>query len=109
MITEVRKRRLTKILLFLPSTCRRIINNDPPYPKYFSEDMVSLLRKLLVKDPKHRLGNSADDADAIKQHRFFKVCQSMCALVCMLTVVCCSLACVCVCVCVCVCCVCVCV
>ena len=52
---------------------RRIINNEPPFPKYFSPEMISLLKQLMVKDPRNRLGAGPEDALAIKKHHFFEV------------------------------------
>ena len=39
---------------------------------YLNEVSYDLICKLLVKDPKKRLGHSEDDAKAIKRHEFFK-------------------------------------
>lgn len=39
---------------------------------YLSSIAFDLISKLLVKDPKSRLGHSKDDAKPIKEHEFFK-------------------------------------
>ena len=38
---------------------------------YFNEDVSSLLKKLLERNPKKRLGCKAEDADEIKAHPWF--------------------------------------
>lgn len=46
---------------------------EPEYPqKYFSEDAVSLIKGLLIKDPKQRLGHGSTGIDDIKSHRWFR-------------------------------------
>jgi len=41
------------------------------YPRSLSARSQTLLRGLLTKDPKHRLGSGSDDASPIKLHPFF--------------------------------------
>ena len=41
-------------------------------PNFVSENAKSLLKGLLQKDPKKRLGGSARDAEEIKEHKFFE-------------------------------------
>lgn len=41
------------------------------YPRSLSARAQTLLRGLLTKDPKHRLGSGSDDATPIKTHAFF--------------------------------------
>ena len=41
-------------------------------PNYVSENAKSLLKGLLQKDPKKRLGGSIRDAEEIKEHKFFE-------------------------------------
>ena len=41
-------------------------------PNYVSPEATDLLRKLLERDPNKRLGGSAEDAQEIKEHPFFK-------------------------------------
>ncbi|XP_053304774.1 ribosomal protein S6 kinase alpha-5-like [Spea bombifrons] len=49
---------------------RRILKMDPSYPSTLSAEARDLLQKLLLKDPKKRLG--ATGACPIKDHPFFK-------------------------------------
>ncbi|KAG2469426.1 KS6A5 kinase, partial [Polypterus senegalus] len=52
--------------------CRRIMRCDPPYPHEMSPLARDLLHKLLVKDPRKRLGSGPQGAAEIKSHPFFK-------------------------------------
>jgi serine/threonine protein kinase len=49
---------------------KMIIENKPTFPSYFSAEAIDLIQKLLVNDPKNRLG--ATDHEEIKKHPFFK-------------------------------------
>uniref|UniRef100_A0A672J4Q4 Serine/threonine-protein kinase N2-like n=1 Tax=Salarias fasciatus TaxID=181472 RepID=A0A672J4Q4_SALFA len=49
-----------------------IVNDDVRYPSFLSPESVSLIQKLLQKDPDLRLGAGKDDASEIKRHRFFQ-------------------------------------
>jgi len=49
-----------------------ILEDDVVYPIHMSRDSVSLLQKLLAKDPNKRLGAGPNDADDIKKHSYFK-------------------------------------
>jgi len=51
---------------------RRILKTQPPIPQYLSSDVADFISKLLVKDPRQRLGGGEADADELKQHPFFK-------------------------------------
>ncbi|XP_039625304.1 ribosomal protein S6 kinase alpha-4 [Polypterus senegalus] len=51
---------------------RRIMRCDPPYPHEMSPLARDLLHKLLVKDPRKRLGSGPQGAAEIKSHPFFK-------------------------------------
>ncbi|KAJ8405177.1 hypothetical protein AAFF_G00321680 [Aldrovandia affinis] len=51
---------------------RRILRCDPPFPPEISPLARDLLRKLLVKDPRKRLGSGPRGAEDIKGHPFFK-------------------------------------
>lgn len=53
--------RLSAIFL-LPSPLQK----EPPYPRYFSRELRSLLKGLLTKVPYKRLGAGPRDAKAIK-------------------------------------------
>jgi len=49
-----------------------ILEDDIIYPINMSRDSVSILQKLLTKDPNKRLGAGPNDAEDIKKHAFFK-------------------------------------
>ncbi|KAG9044224.1 Serine/threonine kinase [Tulasnella sp. UAMH 9824] len=48
-----------------------ILEDEPLYPITMPRDAVSLLQKLLTRDPNRRLGSGESDAEEIKKHRFF--------------------------------------
>lgn len=52
---------------------RRILKSEPPYPQEMSALSKDIIQRLLMKDPKKRLGCGPTDADEIKQHPFFQV------------------------------------
>lgn len=49
----------------------KIRKGDLTYPRYLSPRSVALLRGLLTRDPRGRLGSGPTDADDIKGHPFF--------------------------------------
>ncbi|OSX59795.1 hypothetical protein POSPLADRAFT_1172041 [Postia placenta MAD-698-R-SB12] len=49
-----------------------ILEDEPLYPITMPRDAVSVLQKLLTRDPKRRLGSGEADAEEIKRHPFFK-------------------------------------
>jgi len=49
----------------------KIRKSELTYPRYLSPRAVSLLRGLLMRDPKRRLGSGPTDAEEIKSHPFF--------------------------------------
>ncbi|KAN0087748.1 hypothetical protein V8E55_006369 [Tylopilus felleus] len=49
-----------------------ILEDEPLYPITMPRDAVSILQKLLTRDPARRLGSSKADAEEIKRHPFFK-------------------------------------
>ncbi|XP_040831095.1 ribosomal protein S6 kinase alpha-5 isoform X5 [Ochotona curzoniae] len=51
---------------------RRILKSEPPYPQEMSAVAKDLIQRLLMKDPKKRLGCGPRDADEIKEHLFFQ-------------------------------------
>ncbi|XP_006104766.1 ribosomal protein S6 kinase alpha-5 isoform X1 [Myotis lucifugus] len=51
---------------------RRILKSEPPYPQDMSALAKDLIQRLLMKDPKKRLGCGPRDADEIKEHLFFQ-------------------------------------
>lgn len=60
--------------------CRRILKTQPPIPQYLSSDVADFISKLLVKDPRQRLGGGEADAEELKQHPFFKVSIFCCVI-----------------------------
>ncbi|XP_067845119.1 ribosomal protein S6 kinase alpha-5-like [Heptranchias perlo] len=51
---------------------RRILKNDPPFPVEIGPTAKNLIQKLLMKDPKQRLGSGPIGAEEIKSHAFFQ-------------------------------------
>lgn len=51
---------------------KRILKSDPPYPQEMSELVKDLIRHLLMKNPKKRLGCGPAGSDEIKKHPFFQ-------------------------------------
>ncbi|KAF8635922.1 hypothetical protein AX15_000099 [Amanita polypyramis BW_CC] len=49
-----------------------ILEDEPLYPITMPRDAVSILQKLLTKDPNRRLGSGKEDAEEIKRQPFFK-------------------------------------
>ncbi|KAI0754912.1 hypothetical protein C8Q80DRAFT_1216700 [Daedaleopsis nitida] len=49
-----------------------ILEDEPLYPITMPRDAVSILQKLLTRDPSRRLGSGKGDAEEIKRHPFFK-------------------------------------
>ncbi|XP_069369418.1 serine/threonine-protein kinase N2 [Paralichthys olivaceus] len=49
-----------------------IVNDDVRFPRFLSPESVSLVQKLLQKNPETRLGAGEEDASEIKRHRFFQ-------------------------------------
>ncbi|XP_067007640.1 ribosomal protein S6 kinase alpha-5 [Anabrus simplex] len=50
---------------------RRILKTNPPIPDELSPEVSDFISKLLVKDPRKRLGGGAGDAEELKSHPFF--------------------------------------
>ncbi|CAH8510248.1 unnamed protein product [Heterobilharzia americana] len=53
------------------ATTRKILTAPLRFPPSFSSEVISLIRGLLKRDPKERLG-SKEDMEEIKRHKFFK-------------------------------------
>ncbi|XP_076066239.1 ribosomal protein S6 kinase alpha-5-like isoform X2 [Oratosquilla oratoria] len=51
---------------------RRILKTQPPIPEELSPEVSDFISKLLVKDPRQRLGGGPGDAEELKRHAFFK-------------------------------------
>uniref|UniRef100_A0A6Q2YZ30 Ribosomal protein S6 kinase n=1 Tax=Esox lucius TaxID=8010 RepID=A0A6Q2YZ30_ESOLU len=45
---------------------------DPPFPKDMGSLAKDLIQRLLIKDPKKRLGSGPDGADNVKKHPFYQ-------------------------------------
>lgn len=52
---------------------RRILKIDPPIPDDLCPPVKDFICKLLIKDPRRRLGGGPSDAQEVKTHPFFKV------------------------------------
>jgi serine/threonine protein kinase len=53
-------------------TARRINTEQPYIPGHLSPDAKHFISKLLIKNPRERLGGGKDDADELKRHPFLK-------------------------------------
>ncbi|XP_056630842.1 ribosomal protein S6 kinase alpha-5-like isoform X1 [Diorhabda sublineata] len=51
---------------------KRILKSVPPIPDYLGAEVADFITKLLVKDPRKRLGGGEEDAKELKRHPFFK-------------------------------------
>ena len=51
---------------------KRILKSDAPMPGFLSDDVKDFILKLLVKEPRKRLGGGVSDAEEVKTHRFFR-------------------------------------
>ncbi|KAK0405062.1 hypothetical protein QR680_017781 [Steinernema hermaphroditum] len=49
-----------------------IVNDDVRYPRFLSIESISIMRRLMRKNPDKRLGSGEGDAAEVKQQRFFK-------------------------------------
>jgi len=49
-----------------------ILEDEPLYPITMPRDAVSILQKLLTRDPSRRLGSGKEDAEELKRQPFFK-------------------------------------
>ncbi|KAI5288388.1 Serine/threonine kinase [Ascosphaera aggregata] len=49
-----------------------ILSDDPLYPIQMPRDSVSILQKLLTREPERRLGSGPTDAQEIMSHAFFR-------------------------------------
>ncbi|VDM96885.1 unnamed protein product [Thelazia callipaeda] len=49
-----------------------IVNDDVRYPRFLSIESISIMRRLMRKNPEKRLGAGVNDALDVKQQRFFK-------------------------------------
>ncbi|XP_053621045.1 ribosomal protein S6 kinase alpha-4-like isoform X2 [Plodia interpunctella] len=51
---------------------KRIVRCSYPVPTEVSPEVQDFIKKLLVKDPRRRLGGGDDDAEELKRHPFFQ-------------------------------------
>ncbi|KAM9434968.1 serine/threonine-protein kinase N1b isoform 1-T1 [Clarias gariepinus] len=49
-----------------------IVNDEVRYPRFLSTDAISLMRRLLRRNPERRLGSSEKDAEDVKKQPFFR-------------------------------------
>lgn len=57
---------------------RRILKKDPPFPKDMGPLAKDIIQRLLVKDPKKRLGSGPNGAENVKKHPFYQVGPALC-------------------------------
>uniref|UniRef100_A0A0N4ZPC4 protein kinase C n=1 Tax=Parastrongyloides trichosuri TaxID=131310 RepID=A0A0N4ZPC4_PARTI len=48
-----------------------IVNDDVRYPRFLSIEAISIMRRLMRKNPERRLGGGEKDAKEVKEQRFF--------------------------------------
>ncbi|KAJ7986667.1 hypothetical protein DPEC_G00342260 [Dallia pectoralis] len=49
-----------------------IVNDEVRYPKFLSTEAISIMRRLLRRNPERRLGAGEKDAEEVKKHPFFR-------------------------------------
>uniref|UniRef100_A0A8C2BL43 protein kinase C n=1 Tax=Cyprinus carpio TaxID=7962 RepID=A0A8C2BL43_CYPCA len=49
-----------------------IVNDEVRYPKFLSTEAISIMRRLLRRNPERRLGAGERDAEEVKRHPFFR-------------------------------------
>ncbi|XP_018915504.1 serine/threonine-protein kinase N isoform X2 [Bemisia tabaci] len=49
-----------------------IVNDEVRYPRFLSLEAISIMRRLLRKNPERRLGSSERDAEDVKKQAFFR-------------------------------------
>ncbi|ETN70444.1 protein kinase domain protein [Necator americanus] len=49
-----------------------IVNDEVRYPRFLSIESISIMRRLMRKNPEKRLGAGEKDAEDVKMQRFFK-------------------------------------
>ncbi|XP_033210447.1 ribosomal protein S6 kinase alpha-5-like isoform X2 [Belonocnema kinseyi] len=55
-----------------PEISRRILKTEPPIPSHLNSTVRNFITRLLVKDPRQRLGGGPRDAKELKEHAFFR-------------------------------------
>ncbi|XP_022915732.1 ribosomal protein S6 kinase alpha-5-like isoform X2 [Onthophagus taurus] len=51
---------------------RRILKTTPPIPSSLGKEVADFISRLLVRDPRQRLGGGGEDAKELKRHPFFR-------------------------------------
>uniref|UniRef100_A0A8C5X5Q7 Serine/threonine-protein kinase N2 n=1 Tax=Malurus cyaneus samueli TaxID=2593467 RepID=A0A8C5X5Q7_9PASS len=49
-----------------------IVNDEVRYPRFLSTEAISIMRRLLRRNPERRLGAGEKDAEDVKKHHFFR-------------------------------------
>uniref|UniRef100_A0AAR2JEK6 protein kinase C n=1 Tax=Pygocentrus nattereri TaxID=42514 RepID=A0AAR2JEK6_PYGNA len=49
-----------------------IVNDEVRYPRFLSTESISIMRRLLRRNPERRLGAGERDAEEVKKHLFFR-------------------------------------
>uniref|UniRef100_A0A672LHJ7 protein kinase C n=1 Tax=Sinocyclocheilus grahami TaxID=75366 RepID=A0A672LHJ7_SINGR len=49
-----------------------IVNDEVRYPRFLSTEAISIMRRLLRRNPERRLGAGEGDAEEVKRHPFFR-------------------------------------
>ncbi|KAJ1172873.1 hypothetical protein NDU88_004715 [Pleurodeles waltl] len=49
-----------------------IVNDEVRYPRFLSTEAIGIMRRLLRRNPKRRLGSSERDAEDVKKQSFFR-------------------------------------
>uniref|UniRef100_A0A8C6RTN5 Serine/threonine-protein kinase N2 n=1 Tax=Nannospalax galili TaxID=1026970 RepID=A0A8C6RTN5_NANGA len=50
-----------------------IVNDEVRYPRFLSTEAISIMRRLLRRNPERRLGAGENDAEDVKKHPFFRL------------------------------------
>ncbi|XP_069088408.1 serine/threonine-protein kinase N2 isoform X1 [Pleurodeles waltl] len=50
-----------------------IVNDEVRYPRFLSTEAISIMRRLLRRNPERRLGAGDKDAEDVKKHHFFRL------------------------------------
>ncbi|XP_074895175.1 serine/threonine-protein kinase N2 isoform X5 [Buteo buteo] len=50
-----------------------IVNDEVRYPRFLSTEAISIMRRLLRRNPERRLGAGEKDAEDVKKHHFFRL------------------------------------
>uniref|UniRef100_A0A8D0S183 Serine/threonine-protein kinase N2 n=2 Tax=Sus scrofa TaxID=9823 RepID=A0A8D0S183_PIG len=50
-----------------------IVNDEVRYPRFLSTEAISIMRRLLRRNPERRLGAGEKDAEDVKKHPFFRL------------------------------------